>query len=248
VDIRKIALVTFIVSILASVAPLWNLTQTMVATVSRQAVSAWWFIPTALFTFLATTIEPLFFFALHRNRGALRFPRRMKLLSRAAAFLLGLFVVAALWTEFLDPGFTARGGWGGGQARTIGHIVSLLNMLFNATLVLLLVSFNLNTNQESAPDIPVSRFLDQTTKIAVIFSGIVLAFLLIRCLLSPYTYSVFKDFAIRNGRTTPSFSALLEPAIRDFVLQACAFAVPFVVFRREPVAFAWDGEPSVIAS
>ena len=247
-DIHKIALVTLIASILSLVAPAWNLSQTVVGIVSRQAVSSWWFLPTALFSFLASAIEPAFFFALYRNRGALRFPRRMKLLSRAAAFLLGLFVVAALWTEFLDPGFTARGGRVNGQARTIGHIVSLLNTSFNASLTLLLVALNLHTNQEPVPDVPVSRFLDQTTKIAVIFCGLVLAFLAIRCLLAPYTYSVLRDFATSNGRTAPPFSALLTETIRDFVLQTSAFAAPFVVFKRQPPALTRVGDPSAIAS
>ena len=241
------ALITFIASILASVAPAWNFTQAMGATVSIRDASGWWFIPEALFISLASAIMPVFFFALYRNDGALLFPRRMKLLSRAAAFLLGLFVVAALRVEFLDPGFSARGGWGVEQTRTIGHIVSLLNMSFNASLVLLLVSFNLDANQESAPDVPVSRFLDQTTKIAVSVTGLVLAFLLIRCVLSPYTYSVFKDAATGNGRTLPPFSELLKPAIRDFALQACAFVVPFAVFKREPLALISDDERSAIA-
>ena len=172
----------------------------------------------------------------------------MKLLSSLTAFILGLFVVAALSSEFLDPGSIARGWWGFGQLRISGHIVNLLNTSVNASLALLLVSFSLNTNQESVPDVPVSRFLDRITKIAVIFSGIVLALLLIRCLLTPYTYSVVKDVAIRNGRRTWPFSALLDRAIRDFVLQACAFIVPFVVFKRESMAFAGGGEPAAIAS
>jgi hypothetical protein len=183
--------------------------------------------------FLTSGILPVFYLALYRNHAVLCIPRRMMLLSRAAAFVLALFVLAALWTEFLDPGFTARGGVSDGQARAIGHIVSLLNMSSNATLALLLVSFNLAADEESVPEAPVSRFLEQATRVAVVFSGLVLAGSAIRCLLTPYTYSGLKDVAIQNGRTLPPFSALLEEAVRTLVLQACAFTAPLIVFMRE---------------
>src|ERR1700743_2654120 len=118
-DIRKIALVTFIVSILSLLAPAWNFTQTMVGIVSRQAVTGLWVIPMALFTFFSSMIMPLFFFALYRNEGTLRIPKPMRLLSKVAALILGLFVVAALRIEFLDLDFTARGGLSDWNARTI---------------------------------------------------------------------------------------------------------------------------------
>jgi hypothetical protein len=244
VGIRKIALVTFIASILSLLAPAWNFTQTMVGIVSRQSASGWRVIPMALFAFLSSVIMPVFFFALYRNEGTLRIPKPVKLLSKAAALILALFVVSALWTEFLDPGFTARGGSSDGEARTIGHIVGLLSTFSNAALLLLLVAFNLHTNQESTPDVPGSRLLDQVTKVAVVFNGLVLAFLVVRCLLTPYTYSTLKDFALQNGRTLPPFSALLEEAIRTLVLQACLFTAPLVVFKSQPLAVTRDGELS----
>lgn len=237
-DIRKTALVALTAAILSLLVPVWNLIQILGGTLG------WRSIPIALFGLLSGAIIPVFLFALYRNEGRLRIPRSMKLLSKAAALILGLFVVAALRIEFLDPGFTARGVVSDWVGRTIGHILSLLGTFSNATVVLLLVSFNLQTDQESIPDVPGSRFLDQVTKIAVVCYGVALAFLVIRCFLTPYTYSTLRDLSLQYGRTPPPFSALLEEAIRTLVLEACMFTVPFVVFKSMPLVPAGDGEPS----
>jgi hypothetical protein len=53
---------------------------------------------------------PVFCFAVSRDDGTSRLPKPMRLLSRAAAIMVGLFVAAALRIEYLDPDFTAREG------------------------------------------------------------------------------------------------------------------------------------------
>jgi hypothetical protein len=107
----------------------------------------------------------------------------------------------------------------------------------------LLVSLNLNTSEESGPDIAVSRFLDQAAKIAVVFYGLVVTVLVIRCFLTPYTYSLLRDLAVQNGRTLPPFSAHLEEAVRTLAVQACLFTAPLAVFMRLPLSRGED-EPS----
>ena len=120
------------------------------------------------------------------------------------------------------------------MARTIGHIVDLIGTFSNATLLFLFISFNLHSNEESDPDVQSSRLLDPITKVAVVFFGLVLAFSVIRCLLTPYTYATLKHFALENGRTAPPFSSLLEDAIRALALQACLFTAPYVIFKSQP--------------
>ena len=142
---------------------------------------------------------PVFFFALYRNRGAFCIPKRLRQLSLAAAIILGVFVVAELRVEYLDPDFAAREGFSDSTARTVSHIVSLLGPISNATVALLLISFFLQADHGPAVDDTRSQFLDQATKVAVICYGIWLAFLVIRLLLTPYTYSTLKDFALQNG-------------------------------------------------
>jgi hypothetical protein len=242
-DIRKIAFVTFIASTLSLLAPSWNMAQTIVGIESRQHVGWWRPIPMAALALLFSAIMPVFYFALYRNRGTFRIPKLLRQLSLAAAIVLGLFVVAAVRVEFLDPDFAARGGGTDPTIRTVSHIISLLGPISNATLALLLISFFLQPDHESAADDYRSRFLDQATKVAVICYGIVLAFLVIRALLTPYTYSTLKDFALQNGRTPPPFSALLEEAIRTLVIQTCLFMAPYVIFKSQALALTGDVEP-----
>ncbi len=168
----------------------------------------------------------------------------MKLLSKAAAIILGLFVVAALRVEFLDLDFTPRGGLADGWARVFGHIVSLPNTFSNAALLLLLVSFDLQANKALAPDVPTSLLLERVTKVAVIFYGLVLAFLVIRVFVTPWTYSYLKSLALQDGRTLPPFSALLDEAIRTWALQACVFTAPYVIFKSQSLAAIAHAQPS----
>src|ERR1700733_8528957 len=151
-DIRKIAFVTFIASILSLLAPSWNMAQTMVGTESRQHGGWWWPIPMAALALLFSAIMPAFYFALYRNRGTFRIPKRLRQLSLAAAIVLGLFVAAAARVENLDPDFAARGVFTDPTIRTVSHMVSLLGPISNATLALLLTSFFFQPHHEPAAD------------------------------------------------------------------------------------------------
>lgn len=139
-NIRNIALVTCIVSVLSLLTPTWNLVQTMVGIGSRHAESGWWLIPIAVFSVLSSAILPVFFLALYRNEGMWRIPKPLRKLSVASAIFLGLFVVAALRVESLDPYFIGRGGLAD-RARLVSHISSLVNAFSDASLLFLLTSF-----------------------------------------------------------------------------------------------------------
>ena len=177
--VRKIALVAFIASILSILYPGWNLVQT-VAGVESRGVSWWRLLPPAALALLLSAIMPVFYLALYRNQGTLFIPRPMRLLSRGAAIVAGLFVAAALRTEYLDSYFTI--GAGSMNAATLSHMAGLLITFSEAALVLLLVSFCFQPSGASAADVPVSRFLDQATKLAVVVYGIVLAVAVFRVL------------------------------------------------------------------
>jgi membrane-bound ClpP family serine protease len=96
-DIRKIALITFIAAVLGLLIPVWRLTQQAAAI----GLPVWARVPVLLFGYLFTAIMPVFFFALYRNQGTLRFSKHLRLLSLIAALVFGLIVAWDLsgWVE-----------------------------------------------------------------------------------------------------------------------------------------------------
>jgi hypothetical protein len=177
---------------------------------------------------------PAFYFALYRSGETLRIPKPMRLLSRAGAIVAFLFVASALRIEYLDLDFAARGGFMDAGARTFSHVVSLLNTFSETALWLLLASFCFEPSSESAVEAPGSLLLARATRVAVIVYGPILVFLVIRVLVTPYTYSSLKRVAVQNGRTMPPFSGLLLEAVRTLASQACLFIAPYVVFKSRP--------------
>jgi hypothetical protein len=131
------------------------------------------------------------------------------------------------------------------------HVVSLLNTFSETALWLLLASFCFEPRYEScfepryesAVEAPGSRSLARATRVAVIVYGTILAFLVIRVLATPYTYSSLKSVAVQNGRTMPPFSGLLLEAVRTLASQACLFIAPCVVFKSQRAAVATNDEP-----
>ena len=123
------------------------------------------------------------------------------------------------------------------------HVVSLLNTFSETALWLLLASFCFEPRYESAVEAPGPRSLARATRVAVIVYGTILAFLVIRVLATPYTYSSLKSVAVQNGRTMPPFSGLLLEAVRTLASQACLFIAPYVAFKSQRAAVATNDEP-----
>jgi hypothetical protein len=230
-SVRKVALIAFIASILAMLGPAWNL----IRSVGRldEGGTAWLLFPIALLAFLPRAILPVFFIALYRDHGALRIPKTLRLLSLAGAVIGLLFVVAAIRVESLDPDFGARGGGVlDNGARTVSHTISLATAFSEAALFALLLMFFLQPPLIGPPsEVPLSRFLDQSTKIAVVCFKVVIAFCLLRVFLTLVMYSTLGDAASRFAATMLSPSLLLLGAIRTLVTQACVFIAPFVVLK-----------------
>ncbi len=90
-DVRKIALVTFIASILSLLAPSWNMTQTMLGIESRQRVGWWRPIPMGALALLFSAIVPVLYFALYRSPSAFRIPEAVAAAQSGGGGRLRLF-------------------------------------------------------------------------------------------------------------------------------------------------------------
>ena len=153
--VRKAALIPCVASALALVIPAWNATQSLIATTSTHALSKWWIIPTIPLMYLFTAIMPVFYFALYRNEGTLRIPKRLRLLGIAAAIVFGITVAAATpgWIRSLEPlwAVVKAVDWRTGATSLltagrnpwiINPVASLVNMFSNVVYILLLIALS----------------------------------------------------------------------------------------------------------
>jgi hypothetical protein len=180
------------------------------------------------------------------QRGDSALPERLRWLSRAAALTFVVISAAGLlrWIGSQEPYWTAvktidwsRGGSNVlaafGELSKIRGVSTLLTELGNFAVILVLIVFSRQfPNDESS----VSGLLKFAAKVATIVGGIWLAFLLLRIVWTPYSYSQLRSFDFQFGRTPPPFAEMLMEAIGTFLSQACLFTAPYVVYKSPDLA------------
>jgi hypothetical protein len=181
---------------------------------------------------LVTGIMPVFLYALYRNEGTLRISKRLGILALAAACVRGLQVAWGLpavikyagprrGASVLDPQ----------QPWTVGQLVPLLGQIGNVAFMLLLISIYRESDRDPAAEVPSSQFLRATTVIASVAWGAWLAFNVFRLAATPFSYSIFRDVALRSGMQPPGLWKLTGGVVNTLLSQACYFVAPFVVYR-----------------
>lgn len=245
-DIRKVALITFIASALSLPIPVWNAMQTWVAIESTRPQIKWWMIPVVLFTYLFAAILPAFYFSLFRNKGTLRFPKRLRLLALAGACTYTVIVLIALpeWGRSWGPYVTAMTmlDWRAGATnvltfvrdpRTIGQLSTVLGEFSNLASIMLLIAVFRWAGDPLDTDVPTSKLLRLVTKVAVITWGLVVAFLLVRLASMPFIFFQLRESLVKIGRRPPLLGDMMAEAMRTLLSQACLLAVPYIVYRSQ---------------
>jgi hypothetical protein len=230
-DLRRAALIACIATVLSLLMPVWNAAQPIreVGSIDQQ----WWVAPVAALTVLFSAILPVFYFALYRNEGTLRFSRRLRLLAIAAALVLGLNLAIDLppWIGSLGRAGTGsvlipeRGNW------TLGDMSVVFGILSTAAIIFMMIAIYRYVDEEPDVFVPASTFLRVATRVAVIALGIWVAFHLCRLVLTPYSYAELRRLAFQVGRTPPPFRNVVAEAARTFLAQASLFIGPYVVWR-----------------
>ena len=246
--VRKAALIACIAAVLDLLIPGSTAIRSMLATASTQSSSTWWALPVSSFTVLFSAIQAVFLFALYRNEEPLRLTERMRLLSLAAAAILGVIVALELprWIVSLGPYLTAmkRVDWTSGATSlgmavrdpgTVRVAAALLSLFSNLAVFLLLIALFREAGHTPIADAPVSPLLGVMAKMAVIVWGLWLAFNLLRLVLTPYSHSQLRDYAIQTGQSPPALGDMMAEAIRTLLITACVFTVPYVIYKRRPV-------------
>jgi hypothetical protein len=243
-DVKRAALTALIVGVAALVVPVWRAGRQLMTTAPQN--SPWWSPLLLVIGLIVSAILPLFYFALYRDPGTLRFPRSLRNLSLGAALVLAAVVAAGLptWITSIRRYSAAVSAldWSGGGTialRVLGDPVTLallsglLAQLSNLGYIVLLLAIFRQTSEESflETDRPVSALLRKTTKAALIVWALAALFSLVRLVLTPYNYSQLQHMGFQVAERLPSLAGMMLKAASDLLESACLFIAPYVVYN-----------------
>ena len=237
-DLRKIALAACISAVLGNLLPLWNAIHIMLSLGATDFPWRLLRISVVVLTAL-TAITPVFYFALYKNAGPLRIPRRLRLLALSCAFVDGLILATGLpkWVLSLVPYGQSMKTLDGGIAhfvrdpKPMEQVSLALQMLAEITYVFLLIAIFRQRSDRSETNAPVSRQLSLVTKVTVITLGFVMSVLLLGLLLTPYTFYKLRNYPFPLVGMIPTFGELFIGQLKALLQEACLFAAPYIVYR-----------------
>jgi hypothetical protein len=247
-DLRKFALIAFVISTLSILFPFWNSVTTTMSLVARNPHAALRSVPLTIIVSLAAASVLVFYYALFRNQDTLRVPPRIRPLALGGAIAIALSMAAGLpqtWGP-LRAGWIAvyKLNWGSGgtalsaiahDRRFIGSLILGLGECSNVAAMLVLIAlFRQPTEEQSEETVPVSRLLNAATRAAVLLLGLWAAFNLVRLLASPYTYFVVRNVALENRLKPPPLAHIVSRANIEFLASVGQFAAPYIVFKSLP--------------
>jgi hypothetical protein len=230
-DIRRIALIACVASVLGLLIPTWSAAHRMAALGSTYP--QWLIILGFVTATLFDAILPVFYFALYRDKGTLLLSRGLRLLALTAALLLGMSVVIDLskWIGSLGQAGTRSILETERRLWTASDVSNVFTLLSNVACVLLMVWIYRQRRDEAAVPTPFSKLLRVMARLAVVAWGICVAISLLRLVLSPHTYATLRNEALQIGRTLPPFRDMVVEETRLLLSQAGLLAAPYVIWR-----------------
>ena len=232
-NLRKAALITAIMGVLGILIPGWSTANSLLAADSSQLSQVRGRIPAIALDYLLGAILPVFYFALYRNKGMLRFSRSSRLAALLGVFGFGLLAAIELWQWI--SGFIARG-----TAGVLGHpdyqwmsddFSALLGPFGRLVFTIPLIAIFRQEGDESDAQIPISKSLRIISRASVIVWGLPLALQLIALAFSPYIFQQVRQAHYRLGNTPPRLADMYEGATYVLLCQVCNFAVPCIIWR-----------------
>jgi hypothetical protein len=187
---------------------------------------------------------PMFYFVLYRYDGELPVAKPMRLLCRAAAFVLGFFVLGELRKLFLDIEFHAQGGMDP-AAGGLGHFAAIANAISSVACTAVLASLYFLSNEGEVSNVSGSRLLYQTAQLATVVQGLVLIGILVQLLAMPWWYSTVDQYFLSVGGTPPPALAILKNLVSHFAVQACGFLPSLAVYISLRLAHHGLPEPTI---
>ena len=242
-NIRNAAILAFIGTVTALAIPLWNALQSTFETWSTPTLQPWR-VPVVVLLFLFSIVQPLFCYALYRNRGQLDISNELRSVSLIAAIGFGLIICAGLlqYVESFNSYRTAmsterilegHGHTAGPFAGASTLALNLLSDLSNLGYLALLIALSRKNDNRDDSGSPPSRLLRIVTKIAVVALGIGVALALIRIPGAVYAHFSLREQASQNGVTLPPLLPRILKFSQEALSQACLFAAPWVVYKSQ---------------
>lgn len=242
-DVRRVALLNCVFQFLSMLAPAARLVAQANALAADHRDWLLWIVLAMIATTLFSVLVLTFFWAVYRERATLVLPSHLRLIAIGAALVLLVIGFRA----FGNWAFTVRDDWSFvtqqdwrtgarsfrdwlGNPATVREFANSTDIAAGVSYLFFLVALFRQTGYSGRPEVPVSRFLRVVTKMIVIVVAFIVAFLLIRVFLTPYTYSQLRQLALQAGRNPPPFLGLIRDAIRDLLLGACYLTAPFLVY------------------
>lgn len=229
-NIRKVALITFVTTVLGLVMPVWNAVQSMLRSASALPFAKWWLVAGLLLVVSpVAAIMPAFYFVLYRNEEPFRLSRRFRPLSLAAVLVLAVITVLGFWNSVWPVGVggnssvlpEARDGW------DIGQIAVVLSLASNVTYLLLLIAIFQHSDFESSAAAPKWALFSSITEISVLYGGIVLVVSVFRLVVAtPYTYFFFRRYSRR-----PEMGEMVAQSFVTLLETGCRFVAPYIVYK-----------------
>ncbi len=224
-DLRKVAFLAGVANGLSALIPIWNALHALGAAGGLALLLE-------LVSLLGSVLMPIFLVALHRDEGALRIPRHLRLLALAGAVVFTCMICWSLPPWIGQPGIDA-----------IYYVSLLLTEISNVGMVLVLIALFRTGDGATATNAPVSNFLRVVTRATVVVWGMWLAFNLFRGLMAPYAYLQVRDYAARIGRAAPTPIDIVGDLLLGILNAAIFFSVPYIVSKGIASAPAPDASP-----
>jgi hypothetical protein len=221
-EVRKTALLACITAALILVWLSWSQIQTIPL--------RFWTSSLSIAGTLISIVTPVFYFAVYRNEAPLTFPGGLRKLSLVAAIAFGLLIAADLpaWIEWLNFYSTHVRAFGrAADSETLRVAVRLVGEASNVSYTLLLVAiFRAPADPSSPPPVP-SGLLEVTSRLAVVLTGLWLAYTLISTGYAPYFLREHRAGMLETTRDQATIR-FLGRAFRNLLTAACMFAAPYM--------------------
>jgi hypothetical protein len=232
-NFKRAALISTIGTALGTIGSFWTARVSIRSITSIQPSWKWWVTLLIAAVVLLDAMLPLFYFALYRFKGTLKFPKW----SRTAALLAACALGVVFCAEALNFA----------QLRILPATSQYLSLFAELCCAVLLFQVHWAKVAENPTPLPRSGPFFGVTKAAGLWGGLWIAIGCFQVVAMPFVYAVVRHIATGSGRPSPQFAHMLVQNIEKFVNVLCLWITPWLVYtihrqakRTESMATEWS--------
>jgi hypothetical protein len=183
-NFKRAALISTIGTVLGAIGSFWTARMSIRSITSIQSSWKWWVIPLIVAASLLDAMLPLFYFALHRFKGTLKFPKW----SRTTALLVACALGAVFFAEALDFA----------QLRIFPTTSQYFSLFVELCCAVLLFQIRRAEVAENPTPLPRSGPFFAITKAAGLWGGLWIAIGCFQVVATPFVYAVVRPNCVRE--------------------------------------------------